>query len=79
MDSMTVTRDTSNPRILIVADGDASERAMWIRGEMAGFAGKGLATAWIRSGARIDDPADTRSEAAIRADPAFVAIYVEVE
>ncbi len=79
MDSMTVTRDPADAHVLIVADGDAFERSTWIRGEMDFLAGKERAAAWIRSGVRVDHPTDVRSEAEIRADPAFEVVYVEVE
>lgn len=78
MDSMTVTLSSADPHVLIVADGDASERSMWIRSEMEFLAGKGRAAAWVRSGVRVDDPTDARSEAEIRADPAFEVVYVEL-
>ncbi|ODU62360.1 MAG: hypothetical protein ABS99_00810 [Acetobacteraceae bacterium SCN 69-10] len=79
MISMTVQRDPSDPRVLLVAGGDASERDWWITGEMQAHAGAGRTTARIHGGVRVDDPSDTRPEAEIRADPTFAAIYVEYD
>ena len=77
MISMAVTRDPTDPRVLIVSDGDPSERALWIGNELAMLAGLEKSAAHVRGGVRIDAPADARTEAEIRADTNFDEIYVE--
>ncbi len=77
MISMTVERDPSDPRVTIVSGGDVAERDLWLANEAGMLAGMGRTVAFVRGGARTDDPADTRSEAEIRADASFSAIYIE--
>ena len=74
---MTVTRDPTYPRIIVVTDGDESERAMWIKSEIVYLQGIGKLYAHIREGIRIDDLDDTRTESAICTDESFTLIFIE--